>query len=297
VQIRIGYELEYFHPAATPMVLMLNVHPTRSRDLLSPDVLTCDPPVPVSTYSDQFGNLCTRIVAPAGTIRISADALIEDSGLPDPVVLDAVQHPVQDLPSSTLVFLLGSRYCDTDRLSDFAWNTFGSTPLGWARVQAICDFAHNHIQFGYEFASVQRTAWDGFNERRGVCRDYAHLAIALCRCMNIPARYCTGYLGDIGVPVNGPMDFSGWFEAFLGGTWYSFDARNNIPRIGRVPIAYGRDAADVAISTTFGPSTLTSFKVWTDEITDASRLPPDLHPWQAARMSRHPAGPVAFAAE
>jgi transglutaminase-like putative cysteine protease len=297
MQIRIGYELEYFHPTPTPMVLLLNVHQSRSRDLLVPDRLVCDPAVPVDTYYDQFGNLCSRVMAPSGTIRLTTDALIEDSGLPDAVVPDAVQHPVQDLPPNTLTYLLGSRYCDTDHLSDFAWNTFGSGPEGWARVQAICDFTHTHIQFGYEFASAQRTAWDGFNERRGVCRDFAHLAIALCRCMNIPARYCTGYLGDIGVPVNGPMDFSGWFEAYLGGRWYSFDARNNIPRIGRVPIAYGRDAADVAISTTFGPSTLTSFKVWTDEITDIRQLPSHLRPWRTAQLSRDSAQRLEVAAE
>jgi transglutaminase-like putative cysteine protease len=297
MQIRIGYELEYFHPAATPMVLMLNVHQSRSRDLLVPDRLSTDPGVPVETYYDQFGNLCSRVVAPAGAIRITADALIEDVGVPEPVVPDAMQHPVQELPPSTLVYMLGSRYCDTDHLSDFAWNTFSNTPTGWARVQAICDFVHNHIEFGYAFASPQRSAFGAFNERRGVCRDYAHLAITLCRCMNIPARYCTGYLGDIGVPVNGPMDFSGWFEAYLGGRWYSFDARNNMPRIGRVPIAYGRDAADVAISTTFGPSTLTSFKVWTDEITDARQLPPHLRPWRAAQMSRNAVPLQEIAAE
>jgi transglutaminase-like putative cysteine protease len=270
MQIRIGYELEYFHPAATPMVLMLNVHQSRSRDLLVPDRLVCDPAVPVDTYGDQFGNLCARVVAPAGKIRITTDALIEDSGLPDPVVPDAVQHAVQDLPANTLAFLLGSRYCDTDHLSDFAWNTFSATPAGWARVQAICDFAHDHIQFGYEYASAQRTAWDAFNERRGVCRDYAHLAIALCRCMNIPARYCTGYLGDYGTePPYGTMDFAGWFEAYLGDRWYTFDARNNTPRIGRVLIARGRDACDVALSSTFGPNTLESFRVWTDVVTEA----------------------------
>ena len=177
------------------------------------------------------------------------------------------QHNVEQLPEETLVFLLGSRYCETDRLSDIAWKLFSGTPLGWPRVQAICDFVHNHIAFGYEHASSTKTAFEVFNERRGVCRDFAHLAIALCRCMNIPARYCTGYLGDIGLPPPyAPMDFAGWFEAYLGGSWHTFDARNNTPRIGRILLARGRDAADVAISTAFGENTLTSFKVWTDQV-------------------------------
>jgi transglutaminase-like putative cysteine protease len=255
------------------MVLMTTVHHSRSHDLVVADVLKCEPEVPIETYHDMFGNWCSRLLAPAGLISMGADTVIRDSGLPDPVHLDAVQHPVPDLPSATLVYLMGSRYCDTDYLSDFAWKTFGTTPLGWARVQSVCDFVHQHIAFGYQFASPTRTAWNAFTERRGVCRDYAHLAITLCRCLNIPARYCTGYMGDIGVPVVEPMDFSGWFEAYLGGAWHTFDARNNIPRIGRVPIAYGRDAADVAISTTFGPNTLKTFKVWTDEVVDQSALP------------------------
>jgi transglutaminase-like putative cysteine protease len=174
---------------------------------------------------------------------------------------------VEDLPDEALVFLLGSRYCETDRLSEIAWSLFGKTPLGWSRVQAICDYVHQHIAFGYEHARATRTAWEAFCDRTGVCRDYAHLAVAFCRCMNIPARYCTGYLGDIGVPVSDePMDFSAWFEAYVGGEWYTFDARNNIPRVGRVLIARGRDAADVAISTTFGPNTLSNFTVWTEEV-------------------------------
>ena len=189
-------------------------------------------------------------------------------GARDPIVPDAIQHLVQQLPEETLVFLLGSRYCETDKMSEFAWKQFSSGPLGWARVQAICDFVHQHITFGYQFASPTKTAWEAFHERKGVCRDFAHLAITLCRCMNIPARYCTGYLGDIGVPKDpAPMDFAGWFEAYLGGAWHTFDPRNNVPRIGRVLIARGRDAADVAITTTFGPNTLQSFRVWTDEVT------------------------------
>ncbi len=246
---------------------MLNVHHSRVGDIVVPDQLTTDPPLAVHAYRDGFGNWCSRILAPPGTVRIASTAVVNDSGTPDPVVASASQHAVQDLPDDALVFLLGSRYCETDHLSEVAWQLFGQSPQGWARVQAICDFVHNHIAFDYAHARATRTALEAFNERRGVCRDFAHLAVALCRCMNIPARYCTGYLSDIGVPPPyAPMDFAGWFEAYLGGAWHSFDPRNNVPRIGRILIARGRDAADVPISNTFGPNTLVSFKVWTDEI-------------------------------
>jgi transglutaminase-like putative cysteine protease len=245
----------------------LNVHHSRVSDLEAPDHVLTDPPVPVSGYRDGFGNWCTRLVAPAGRIRIHADATINDSGAPDPVVPGAEQIAVQDLPYDTLVFLLGSRYCETDHLSETAWHLFGQTPMGWARVQAICDFVHRHIKFDYMAARPTRTAWEVFQERIGVCRDYAHLAVTLCRCMNIPARYCTGYLSDIGVPPPySDMDFAGWFEAWLGGTWYTFDARNNEPRIGRILVARGRDAVDVPLSNAFGQNTLAGFKVWTDEL-------------------------------
>lgn len=248
------------------MILILNVYHTRAGDLIRADDMTTDPWVPLATYRDGFGNLCTRLVAPPGLIKIGTDALINDTGYPDLVVPHARQISVEHLPEDMLVYLLQSRYCDTDRLSGIAWNLFGGVPGGWARVQAVCDFVHGHLTFGYPFARSTRTAFEAYEERVGVCRDFAHLAIAFCRCLNIPARYCTGYLGDIGIPpVDAPMDFSGWFEAYLEGGWYTFDARHNVPRIGRVIIATGRDAADVAISTTFGPCSLQSFKVWTDE--------------------------------
>jgi len=253
------------------------VHDSRRPDLRVPDRLVFDPAVCASGYLDNFGNRCTRVVAPAGAVRILSDAVIADTGAPDEVDWNASQHPVEELPHETLRFLLGSRYCETDLLSDIAWRQFGNVAPGWAKVQAICDFVHGHLQFGYQHARPTKTAWDAYSERRGVCRDFAHLAIALCRCMNIPARYCTGYLGDIGVPpVDAPMDFSGWFEAFLGGRWYTFDARHNTPRIGRVPIAYGRDAADVAISTSFGTSYLTQFRVWTDAVQSPEQVQPQL---------------------
>ena len=267
MQIRVGYELIYDFPQPTPMILLLNIHYTRVSDLVIADQIITSPPAPITAYRDSFGNWCSRIVAPPGDFRISTDALINDSGLPAPAAPYAPQHAVENLPEEVLVFLLGSRYCETDRLSETAWALFGQTPLGWPRVKAICDFVHNHISFGYQHARMTRTALEAFNERQGVCRDYTHLAITFCRCMNIPARYCTGYLGDIGVPAAPePMDFSAWFEAYLGGRWYLFDARNNTPRIGYVLIAQGRDAADVPISNTFGPNLLKSFKVWADEV-------------------------------
>lgn len=271
MQIRLGYELIYDCPQPTPMLVTLSIHFSRISDLVVPDHLITTPSIPISAYRDGFGNWCARIVAPRGETRLSADAIINDSGEPDVVVPSAQQHPIESLPEETLVFLLGSRYCETDRLMDVAWDLFGQTLPGWERVQAICDFVHNHITFGYEHARPTMSAWEVFNERHGVCRDFTHLAIAFCRCLNIPARYCTGYLGDIGVPLQDPMDFSAWFDVYIGGAWYTFDARNNIPRIGRVLIARGRDAADVPISNTFGPNTLKNFKVWTDEISSDGR--------------------------
>ena len=267
MRIRIGYDFIYECAQPTPMILTLHVHDSRSADIIVPDELRTEPAVPVMTYHDGFGNRCTRLVAPAGGIRLMADGVVHDTGLPDRVVPAARQHPVEDLPSETLVFLLPSRYCDTDLMLDFAWKQFANTPPGWARVQAICDFAHGHVEFGYHHARATRTASEAHSEKIGVCRDFTHLAVTLCRCMNIPARYCTGYLGDIGVPaVPDPMDFSAWFEVYLGDRWYTFDARHNTPRIGRVLIARGRDAADVPISTTFGPNRLKQFTVITDEL-------------------------------
>ena len=270
MKIHIGYELIYDCPQPTPMILTLSVHYTRISDMIIPDHLITNPPVLLTVYRDNYGNWCSRIVAPKGRLKLSTNALVRDSGQPDLFVPQARQTPVEALPDETLIFLLGSRYCETDRLSEIAWQLFDKSPSGWGRVQAICDFVNRHISFGYEHARCTKTALEAFQERTGVCRDYAHLAIAFCRCMNIPARYCTGYLGDIDVPPNySPMDFAGWFEAYLDGHWYTFDPRNNTPRIGRVLIARGRDAADVAISSTFGPNTLVSFKIWTDEVNES----------------------------
>ena len=266
MQIRLGYELNYSFPQPTPMILALSIHYSRASDIIIPDYLTTNPAVPIGGYRDGFGNWCTRVVAPRGLFRIKADALIRDTGEPDRVFRDLKQHSVEELPEETLVFLLASRYCETELLSQTAWDLFEQSRPGWDRVQAICDYVHNRIRFDYQQARATRTAWEAWDEGVGVCRDYAHLAIAFCRCMNIPARYCTGYLGDMGTPLPYPPgDFAAWFEVYLGGGWHTFDPRNNVPRIGRVLLARGRDACDVAIATTFGPNILESFKVWTDE--------------------------------
>jgi transglutaminase-like putative cysteine protease len=266
MKFRIGYELVYHFPQPTPVILMLNVHSTRVPDLEGPDQIVTEPRVPVSSYEDVFANRCSRLVAPSGAMSISTNAIVRDSGRPDGTFPDAMQAPIQELLDDALGFLVASRYCDSDRLLDLAWTLFGGTQPGWPRVQAICDFVHGRITFGYEHARVTRSATEAYEERRGVCRDFAHLAVAFCRALNIPARYCAGYLSDVGTPAPYPPgDFAAWFEAYLGGQWHTFDPRNNVPRIGRVLIARGRDAADVAITTTFGPNTLHSFRVWTDE--------------------------------
>ncbi len=272
LQIRVGFEMEYRCAAPTPMLLALSIHHTRASDLIIPDQLVTDPPVPVDTYRDMYGNWCSRIVAPQGRLVLRTDALVHDAGRPDAVVPGAKQLAVEDLPEAALVYLLGSRYCETDELSDFAWLKFGGGPTGWARVQAICDFVHQHIEFGHHHARSNRTAVDAYRERQGVCRDYAHLAITLCRCLNIPARYCAGYLADTrdsGMP--GPMDFAAWFEAYLGDHWHTFDACHNTPQVGRVLMARGRDACDVAMANTFGPNTLQRFSVWADDVTPARK--------------------------
>lgn len=267
MRIKAGYTITYDLPAETAFMLMLNVRPERQTDRETPDTIFTDPHIPVRQYFDQFGNICSRILAPAGRLTLSSEFIIRDSGQPDAITPDAVQHPVDELPDEVLVFLLGSRYCEVEKLNDMAWPRFGSTEPGWARVQAIVDYAHNRIAFGYQHARVTKTAVDAHMERQGVCRDYAHLAVTLCRCMNIPARYCTGYLGDIGIKaVEGPMDFSAWFEVFLGGSWRAFDARHNTPRIGRTLMAIGRDATDVALTTNFGPSILADFRVITEAL-------------------------------
>jgi len=261
MRLHTGFEIIYDCPAPVPMLLTLSVHPSRRDDLETADWLRTEPPLPVHQYLDGYGNICSRVQAPAGRLTLSADFVIRDTGLIDDYAPEAVQHAVEDLPDDVILYLLGSRYCETDRLSATAWSLFHAIPPGWARVQAITDYVHRHITFSHADARSDKTAYDAWVEGRGVCRDYAHLAVAFCRCMNIPARYCTGYLGDIGVPVRGIMDFSAWFEVYFGGAWRTFDARNNMPRMARVLIARGRDAVDVAIANTFGEANLVGFTV------------------------------------
>ena len=270
MHIKIGFDIELAITAPMAFIYLLHVHPSRRGDLWAPQRIQVEPGLVPEEYYDAFGNLCGRVNAPAGVnqVRFQSEAVVRDHGLPDEVNWNAWQHDPTGLPTSTLQFLLPSRYCEVDsELLQFAWNQFGQTNKGWGRVQAICDFVHNHIRFDYMAARATRTAVEGFREGTGVCRDYTHLAITLCRCMNIPARYCTGYLGDIGIPpVPYPMDFSAWFEVYLGDRWYTFDARHNTPRIGRVVMARGRDAGDVPITMAFGQNTLAKFEVTTYEV-------------------------------
>jgi transglutaminase-like putative cysteine protease len=268
--IRLGYDIQFEIPAPVAMVALLNVHPSRAHDLLEPDELQIEPNIPVTSYIDSFGNRCARFVAPAGPLRLSSATLIRDSGFPDTLNLAARESPVGDLPHEVLSYLLNSRYCEVDRFNNIAFELFGNLNPGWSRVQYICNWIHNNVAFNYQQARPTKTALDVFTERVGVCRDFQHLAITFCRALNIPARYATGYLGDIGVPVVLPMDFSAWFEAWLDGRWWTFDARNNQPRIGRVLMATGRDASDVAMTTAFGKADLRYFYVVAEEETARS---------------------------
>ena len=270
--IRYGYEITVNCLQPTAMVTQMSIRDGREADVRIAESFFTTPEIETSTYRDLFGNHCRRFIAPSGDLTLWSDSVIEDSGAVDPYVPDAVQHEVADLPDDCLVYLTGSRYRETDRLSQLAWDLFGNTPPGWPRVQAICDYAHQRITFNYQNARSTRTAHEAHEDRTGVCRDYAHLAVALCRCMNIPARYVNGYLGDIGIVRADPMDFSAWMEVYLGGAWHTFDPRNNTPRIGRIVLAHGRDAADVAMISSFGPHFLKSFRVWCYE-TQAEGLP------------------------
>lgn len=266
--ISIGYEISLLIPRESTVLCMLRVHPSRKHDLIHPEKFSVEPQVPVEDFIDNFGNHCNRLHCPAGTLNLKGSGLIRDCGKRDIYAPEVPQSPINQIPADVLPFLLGSRYCEVDsELGYFAWENFQKVPEGWPRVEAICDFVHEYVTFDYLKARSTRTALDTFRERVGVCRDFTHLAITLCRCMNIPARYVTGYLGDIGVPSEPyPMDFSAWMEVYLGGNWYSFDPRNYIPRIGRVVIGYGRDACDVAITTVFGRQTLQKFIVQTVEV-------------------------------
>jgi transglutaminase-like putative cysteine protease len=265
--IRIGYEIIFDLPVPTAMLLLLYTLPERASDLRQPDQLRIEPDIPQYEFLDGYGNRCVRIVAPAGPLRLCNDLILEDIGLPLPPAPNAIQHPVEELPVECLMFLLSSRYCEVDRLSGVAWKLFGHLPPGWARVEAVCTWVHTHVEFGYQYANKTKTAYEVYEDRQGVCRDFTHLAVTFCRALNIPTRYATGYLGDIGVPPDvNPMDFSACFQVYLGGQWHTCDARHNEPRIGWILMATGRDAADCAITTSFGPALLQKFVVWTDEV-------------------------------
>jgi transglutaminase-like putative cysteine protease len=267
MHIKVGFDISYSAPQATPMVMMLSIHPSRRGDIIGEEIITTEPEVNIRYYRDSFGNICGRLVAPSGGITLRGNALVRDSGLPDVIAPDAQQLSIEQLPDDVMLYLMASRYCETDKLTDIAWSLFGNTPSGWARVAAICEYVHERITFGYKHAHHTKSAYDAHQQRAGVCRDFAHLALTFCRCMGVPARYCTGYMGDIGIPPEPvPMDFSGWFEAYLSGRWYTFDARHVAPRIGRILIATGRDAADVALSTSFGRMSLAKFVVVSDEV-------------------------------
>jgi len=264
--IRVGYDIQFDLPCATPIVAQLSIHPSRESDVIGPNEMKIEPAVPTGRYLDSFGNRCTRLMAPAGRLRLSNSVLVYDSGQPDPVNTNARECEVRYLPNEILTFLLPSRYCEVDRFSNIAFELFGATPPGWQRVQAICDWVHERVKFDYGQARPTKSALDVLTERVGVCRDFQHLAITFCRALNIPARYATGYLGDIGVPPGGPMDFSAWFQVFLEDRWWTFDARHNLPRVGRILMATGRDAADVAMTTSFGTANLCQFSVVTKEV-------------------------------
>jgi transglutaminase-like putative cysteine protease len=274
VLIRVGYDIVFDHPVSTPIIAMLYLHPSCRPAIRRDECLLIDPDVAVGDYIDRFGNRCGRLTSPAGRLRLWNSAVLEDDGNPDVQNPLAAQRAIHELPSDALEFLIASRYCEVDRMVTLAWQLFGATPPGWYRVQAVCDYVHRHLAFDYLQARNTRTACEAYQERVGVCRDFTHLAVTFCRCLNIPARYCTGYLGDIRVPaVPDPMDFSAWFEAYLGDRWYTFDARHNAARVGRVLMARGRDAADVALLTSFGASRLERFAVWCDEVGEDALLP------------------------
>ena len=265
--IRVGYEFLFDVPSPVPMLLKLYLHPSQLEKVKKPEGLRIEPETPVEEFVDGFGNRVGRLVLPAGPVRLWNESVLSHSPQPDPVKGTAQQHPVELLPVEVLPYLLGSRYCEVDRLSEIAWKLFEATPTGWGRVQGVCDWVHNHVDFGYEYARPSKTAYEVYTERTGVCRDFAHLAVTFCRCLNIPARYAAGYLGDIGIPPQPlPMDFSSWFEAYLDYQWYTFDARHNVPRLGRILMSRGRDAVDTALTTSFKPVNLLKLTVWSDEV-------------------------------
>ncbi|MEX2583285.1 MAG: transglutaminase family protein [Gemmatimonadota bacterium] len=263
MQIHVGFE--FLLESGTPTPVVSVVRPREDLSRIGEERYAVTPDVPIHRYCDIFGNQVWRWTAPAGSMRIAYHALAEVSGVPDPRLVELPGTPVEQLPDELLQYTLPSRYCPSDRVLDDAWGLFGAAPEGWARVQAVCDWVHANVAYGGQSGS-STTGYDTYAERAGVCRDFAHVAVMFCRALNIPARYICGYLPDIGVPPDGkPMDFHAWFEAYVGGGWRTFDARHNVPRIGRVVIARGRDAVDTAFLTTYGDSRLVELRVWADE--------------------------------
>ncbi|SDD70246.1 Transglutaminase-like enzyme, putative cysteine protease [Paracoccus isoporae] len=268
--IRYGYDITIESDGPLSMLLQMSVRPERQLDLRGIEAFSTDPAVPYSTFIDDFGNFTRRLNADPGKFRMQQTAIITDSGLPEPEFPEAQEMPIEALPDDVLQFLMPSRYCDSDLLLAQAWDLFGQVPQGWNRVQAIMDWVHNHITFNYQDADATRTAKDAFDQGKGVCRDFAHLAIAMCRALNIPARYVNAHLGDFGVPVPpDPMDYAASVQVYLSGRWWNFDPRNNSRRIGRIPVGYGRDATDVALISSFGAHRLLNFTVITEEVDEA----------------------------
>lgn len=265
--IRAGYEFGFDAPLPVTMILKLYLHSSLLPNIKESENLRVEPQTIGEEFVDKFGNRACRLILPAGPIRISNQAVIENDWQPDIVNYHAQQIPLEELPTSVLPYLMSSRYCEVDLLSEIAWELFGETPPGWARVQAICDWVNSNVRFGYEYARVTKTAYDVYQERTGVCRDFNHLALTFCRCLHIPARYASGYLSDMGIPPQPlAMDFSAWFEVYLDHQWYTVDARHNTPRCGRLLMTRGLDAVDTALTTSFGQVNLTKFQVWTKDV-------------------------------
>lgn len=268
--IRIGHEITIEAEQDTPLICLVTPHVARHGDFTGPELVQTDPQVPVHSYFDLYGNICRRMIAPAGRFTLRGDVTLHDSGQQDPADEAAAEWPVEALPDDVLLYLNGSRYVETDLLSQEAWDRFGNLEPGWNRVGQVVDYVHQRLRFDYQQACATRTAADANRECVGVCRDFAHLALGFLRALNIPARYVNGYVGDIGVPpVPDPMDFAAWIEVFLGGRWWTFDPRNNQRRIGRVVVARGRDATDVPLLNSFGQHRLEEFTVWCHPVDEA----------------------------
>ncbi|MFI5040293.1 MAG: transglutaminase family protein [Acidimicrobiales bacterium] len=265
MDVRVGCRFSYL--AEVPTAAILQVEPRLDGGSIAVrEQWSTDPVLDLHPYRDAFGNLCRRTTLPAGATTLGYDGVVRVSGEPDESDASAEEIPPDQLPDEVLAFIMPSRFCLPDQLGDVAWTEFGGLAPGYARVQAVCDFVHDHLRFDYDASSPLATALDVYQAHAGVCRDFAHLGISLCRALNIPARYAFGYIPDLDLSTAAgtTMDFCAWMEVFLGGRWWTFDPRNNVPRAGRVLIGLGRDAVDVAMITTFGGPELTAMSVWAD---------------------------------